>query len=262
MRKAIFLLCLVLAMPVAAQAASDIIATYTYTDGTKVTLCTRDAQHVRMDTSPTAYTLLSNGKVYSVNCDGGQCQVYDLSAMTAGMAGGMTSMFGGGDDSDDNYEVRYEKTGKTETVAGYKGAVYNAVIFENGKVVEREEMVMSDHSNIKKVTDAWIAMSEAMTQTMGKSFQDSLDEAKKMGYGGILRYGKEMRLTKLTVKNLDSSYYKLPKNAEQVQMQQPQQGDDSMGLGNDAKEIGSDAKEATKDEIKGSIRDAISDLFN
>ncbi|MGE4421478.1 MAG: hypothetical protein AB7D39_04215 [Pseudodesulfovibrio sp.] len=260
MRKIVLLLCLVLAMPTAALAASDIVATYKYTDGTMVTLCTRDAQHVRMDTSPTAYTLLSNGKVYSVNCDSGQCQVYDLGAMTSGMAGGLTSMFGGG--SEPNYEVRYEKTGKSESIAGYKGTVYNAVVFEDGKVVRRDEMVLSTHSNIKKITDAWMAMADALTQSMGQSFQDSLDEAKKMGYGGILRYGNEMRLAKLSVRNLDASYYKLPANAQQAQMQQPaQQEDNDMGLGDDAKEIGTDAKETTKDEIKGSIRNAIGDLF-
>lgn len=260
MRRIVLLLCLVLAMPAAALAASDIVATYKYADGTMVTLCTRDAQHVRMDTSPTAYTLLSNGKVYSVNCDSGPCQVYDLGAMTAGMAGGLTSMFGGG--SEPEYEVRYEKTGKIETIAGYKGTVYNAVVFEDGKVVRRDEMVLSTHSNIKKITDAWMAMADALTQSMGQSFQDSLDEAKKMGYGGILRYGNEMRLAKLSVRNLDAAYYKLPADAQQARMQQPaQQEDNDMGLGDDAKEIGADAKETTKDEIKGSIRNAIGDLF-
>ena len=131
MRKFLFSLCLILAMPVSAVAASDIIATYTYSDGTMVTLCTRDSQHVRMDTSPTTYTLLSNGKVYSVTCEDGQCNAMDMGAM-AGMASGLSSMFGGGSDPD-NYEVRYEKTGKTETVAGYKGTIYEAVVLEDGR---------------------------------------------------------------------------------------------------------------------------------
>lgn len=262
MRKFVFVFCLVLALPLSAQAASDIIATYKYSDGNMVTLCTRDSQHVRMDTSPTSYTLLSGGKVYSVNCDSGQCQVYDLGAMSKSMGSGFSSMFGGG--SEPEYEVEYKKTGRSESQAGYKGAVYEAIVKEDGKVVSREEMVLSTHSNIKKITDAWMAMAEALTQTMGESFQDSLEEAKKQGYGGILRYGNEMRLTKLTVKSLDRSYYALPANAQQAQVPQApqQQGSDDMGLGNDAKEIGYDAKEATKDEIKGGIRDAISDLFN
>ena len=42
MRKLIFLLCLFVALPVCAQAGSDIIATYKYSDGSMVTLCTRE----------------------------------------------------------------------------------------------------------------------------------------------------------------------------------------------------------------------------
>ena len=264
MRQLFIVLFVVLLMPMSARAALDIVATYTYSDGTMVTLVTRDAQHVRMDTSPTSYTLLSSGTVYSVTCDeSGACNAYDLSQMMKA-GGGLSSMFGGGE-SEPEYAVRYEKTGRTESVAGYKGTVYEVRVFEDGKVVDRDEMVLSKHSNIKKLTEGWIAMAEAMTQTMGQSFQDSMEEAKKMGYGGMLRYGTDMRLTSLTVKNLNSSYYTLPANSQQVQVQQPsaqQQSSDDMGLESDAKEVGYDAKQATKDEIKSGIRDAISDMFN
>ena len=259
MRQVLLFICLSLVLPGSALAASDIVATYKYSDGNMITLVTRDKDHVRMDTSPTSYMLLSGGKVYSVNCEDGQCQAMDMGAM---MNGSLGSMFGGGNDETD-YEVRYEKTGRTETLAGYKGTVYEAVTFENGKVVSRDEMVLSTHSNIKKLTEGWIAMAEVMTRSMGDSFEDSLDEARKMGYGGVLRVGNEMRLHNLSVKNLSSSYYKLPSSTQQVQPQQmPQQSGNDMGLEDDAKDIGYDAKDATKEEIKGGIRDAISDLFN
>ena len=261
MRGIVLLLCLVLAMPVAARAASDIVATYRYADGTIVTLCTRDTRHVRMDTSPTAYTLLSGGKVYSVNCDSGQCMVYDLEAVTASMAVGLTSMFGGG--SEPAYEVRYKKTGRTETVAGYTGAVYDTTVLENGKAVRRDEMVLSTHADVMKVTDAWMAMAEVLTKSMGQSFCDALEEAGKRGFGGVLRYGDEMRLAKLSVRSLDAAYYELPAHADQAQAGQPAaQPDNGAGLDDDARDIGMDAKQATKDELKDNIRDAISDLFN
>ena len=257
MRQVLLVICLILVLPGSALAASDIVATYKYSDGSMVTLVTRDKDHVRMDTSATSYMLLSKGKVYSVNCEDGQCQVMDVGAM---MNSSLGSMFGGGDDTD--YEVRFEKTGRTETVAGYKGVVYEAVTFENGKVVSRDEMVLSGHSNIKKLTEGWLALAEVMARSMGDSFDDSLDEAKKMGYGGMLRTGDDMRLHKLSVKNLDAAYYRLPANSQQVETRQmPQQSGDGMGVEDDAKDIGYDAKEATKDEIKGSVRDAISDLF-
>lgn len=260
MRQVLLFLCLSLVLPGSALAASDIVATYKYSDGSVITLVTRDKDHVRMDTSPTSYMLLAGGKVYSVNCEDGQCHAMDMGAM---MNSSLGSMFGGGGDDETGYEVRYEKTGRSESVAGYKGAVYEAVTFENGEVINRDEMVLSNHSNIKRLTEGWIAMAEVMTQSMGDSFDDSLDEARKMGYGGVLRVGDDMRLQKLSVKNLSSSYYKLPSTAQQVEARQaPQQQSNDMGLEDDAKDIGYDAKEATKGEIKGGIRDAISDLFN
>lgn len=275
MRKWLILLCLVLAAPMSALAASDIVATYVYSDGTMVTLCTRDKSHVRMDTSPTTYTLLSNGKVYSVNCESGQCQAMDMGAMMGAMnSGGFSSMFGGDDEAggDPEYDVRYKKTGRTENVAGYKGVVYEAEVYEQGKLTSREEMVLSNHSNIKKLTEGWIAMAEVMTQAMGDSFEGSLEEAKKLGYGGMLRYGDSMKLSKLTVKNLNASYYKLPSGTQQMQAQQPpqptqqpqptHQSSNDSAVEQDAKEIGNSARQDTKNEIKDAIGGAISDLFN
>jgi len=262
MRKLLFLVCLLLALPASAQGASDVIATYKYADGSMVTLCTRDAQHVRMDTSPTSYMLLSGNKIYSVSRDDdGTWNAMDMDQMKS-MGGSFTSMFGGGSDTP-KYDVRYEKTGKTEKIAGYSGSVYNAVVFEDGKIVSRDELVLCSHSNVKKLTEGWIAVAARMTN-MNQSFGDSMEEARKMGYGGMLRYGSDMRLSSLKVKNLDSAYYKLPNGTQQVQMQQPpQQAEGSdMGLENDAKEIGYDAKQTTKEEIKDSIKDAIGGLFN
>jgi len=248
-------------LPAYAQAASDIIATYKYSDGSMVTLCTRDSKHVRMDTSPTSYMLLSQGKIYSVNRDDdGTWHAMDMDKMKS-MGSGFTSMFGGGDTPE--YDVRYEKTGKTEKIAGYNGNIYTAVVFEDGKIVSRDEIVLSSHSNIKKLTEGWIAVASRMTN-MGSSFEDCTSEAKKMGYGGMLRYGDSMRLTNLKIKNLNASYYKLPDGTQQVQVQQPtqQQTSDNTGISNDAKEIGQDAKQATKDEVKEGVRNMISDIFN
>ncbi len=225
-----------------------------------VTLCTRDAKHVRMDTSPT-YMLLKGDKVYSVSRDDdGVWQCMDMDKMKGMGMSSLTSMFGGGSKPD--YDVRYEKTGKTEKVAGYTGAVYTAVVFEDGKVVSREEMVLCSHSNIKKLTDGWMAMAARMSN-MDQSFGDSIEEAKKMGYGGLLRYGNQMRLSNLQVKSLKSSVYDLPTGAQQVQTPQsvPSSGGDA-GLSDDAKEIGMDAKETTKDEIKSGVRDAIRGMFD
>jgi len=252
-----FLITCILMLPATGWAASDVVATYAYADGGMVTLCTRDAAHVRMDTSPSSYMLLSGDKVYAVSRDDdGTWQVLDMDAMKQS-GGGMMSMFGGG--SSAQYDVRYEKTGRTEKVAGYSGAVYTAVTYEDGKVVGREEVVLGTQAEIRKLTEGWTAMAARMSN-MARSFCDSVKEAKKTGYGGLLRYGDEMRLSKLQMKNLDAAYYTLPKGARSMQAVQAGSGDG--GLSDDAKEIGQDAKDATKDEIKEGVRSVISNIFN
>lgn len=259
MRKFFFVLFLILTLPAAAL-ASDVIATYKYSDGTMVTICTRDDTHVRLDTSAESYMLLSGGKVYAVSkADDGTWTAMDMDKMKS-MAGNMGgSMFGGGKAE---YDVRYEKTGKTEKIAGYTGNVYTAVVYEDGKVVSRDEMVLSDHDNMKKLSAAWLAMAERLAN-MNASFSDSIQEAKKMGYGGVLRYNNDMRLASLKVKDLDSAYYQLPKGTKQMEM--PTQAEQSSGnsaLSEDAEEIGQDARETTKDEIKDEVSGFIKGLFN
>ena len=259
MLKLIFSLFFLLLMPLCVHAASDVIATYKYSDGNMVTLCTRDSRHVRMDTSPSSYLLLQGDKVYAVSRDdGGNWQVMDMDSMNG--AGGFSSMFGGGATPAKDV-VRYEKTGKTEKIAGYVGTVYNAVVYQDGKVVSRDEIVLSNHANLKRLTDAWMAMASSMSN-MNAAFDASMEEAGKMGYGGMLRYGNSMRLSNLQIKDLNASYYELPSGVQEVQMpSQPSQQSDG-GLNDDAKDIGLDAKEATKDEIKSGVRSAISNIFN
>ncbi|MFV0422073.1 hypothetical protein [Oleidesulfovibrio sp.] len=181
MRRILLMMCCLLAVPVLTYAGSDIVATYKYADGNMMTLCTRDAGHVRMDTSPDSYMLLKGDKVYAVSKDDeGNWHAMDLDQMQ-GM-GGFTSMFGGGASE---YEVRYEKQNKSEKVAGYSGKVYTAIVYEGGKVVSRDDIVLSTHADIKKLSDGWNAIAARMGQAMGPQMaqfvEHSSREAKKWG---------------------------------------------------------------------------------
>ncbi len=207
-----------------AVAATDIVATYKYSDGNMITLVTRDSQHVRMETSPTSYMLLKDDKVYSVSRDDdGQWMVMDMEQMkglTSG--GGFMSMFGGQAAEPKEYTAKYEKTGQKEKIAGYTGIVYNVEMMENGKLVRRDEVVLCSHSDVKKVNQAWAAMSARMGDSMGeemsKSIEQATKEAQKAGYGGMLRYGDEMKLSSLQKKTLNADYYQLPAGAKSVGM--------------------------------------------
>lgn len=220
-----------------ATAATDIVATYKYPDGNMVTIVTRDTDHVRMDTSPTSYMLLQGETVYSVYRDeSGQVMVMDMGQLSqANRQSGLMSLFGGGEQQAQQveYQANYEKTGRREKIAGYTGVVYNVEVLEGDKIVRRDEVVLSTHSDIKKVNEAWIVLGQKMSQAMGDEMAQSLDqatrEAKKKEYGGMLRYGDEMKLHSLKKMSLNIAYYQLPENAQNVQtgqmpdMQQIQQ---------------------------------------
>lgn len=270
MRRIVLGVCCVLFWPVLVFAASDLVATYVYQDGSMMTLCVRDAEHVRMDTSKDSYTLLRGNKVYAVSREDGGWQVMDMEQMGS-MASGMGSMFGGGQSDPTEYEMTYIKTGKKEAVAGYTGLVYNAEVKENGKLVSRDEVVLSTHGDLKRVNEGWVALVTAMTRAMGHagdaSLEKSLQEARDYGYGGMLRYGDEMKLKSLKSSDLKAAYYALPAGAQQVQVgtaPESGQGDDSV-IEKDAEDVGQaahdEAKDATIDEVREGVRNVFKSIF-
>lgn len=267
MRKILLVFLMIVLLQGSAFAASDLVATYKYPDGSMITLCVRDTKHIRMDTSPDSYMLFSGGKIYSVYNDDGQLQVMDMD-QAMGMASGFKSLFGLGKDAPKS-TIKYTKTGRTETVAGYKGIVYNVTITEGENIVRQEEVVMSDHSDLKKINDGWVAIASHMGQMMGKEMaqflEQSAEESKSSGYGGILRYGNDMKLESLQKKSLSASYYELPSTAQQVQIQQPPQQSNEYGMDDelkqDAKDIGSSAKSEAKDSVVDEVREGVRSVF-
>ncbi len=218
-----------------ALAATDIVATYQNSDGSMITIVTRDKAHVRMDTSPTSYLLLKEKKVYSVSQDDmGQWMVMDMDQLKQiNTNSSFMSLFGGGDqeaapETETAYEANYEKTSQREKIAGYTGTVYNIEVIENGEIVRRDEVVLCTHSDLKKVNEGWMAISSTMSELMGeemsKSMEQASKQAKEAGYGGMLRYGDEMKLSNLKKMNLSTTYYQLPEGAKMVQMGAMPQG--------------------------------------
>ena len=204
-------------------AADDIVATYVYKNGDKATLVTRDNQHIRMNVAPDNYMLLQKGTVYAVSKDeDGQWMAMDMSQMKALTAGGLAGLLTGAKtpmpSQDKEYTVKYEKTGKKEQIAGYTGVVYTAKTLEGGKIVSQDEVVLCNHDDLKKVNDAWAGIAVGMSDLMGEKTAGSIEKATKeanaAGYGGMLRYGDEMKLESLKKQALDNSTYEIPPDAE------------------------------------------------
>ncbi len=215
-------------MATTAAAATDIVATYKYEDGNMVTIVTRDSQHVRMDTSPTSYMLLQEDKVYSVSKDeNDQWMVMDMDQLKAVTSTDFMSLFGGGTTEtkkEEPYTATYEKTWQREKIAGYTGVIYNLEVKQGNQIVRRDEVVLGTHSDLKKVNKAWVAISAKMGEILGDEMAQSVEkatkEANEAGYGGMLRYGDEMILHSLRKMNLNLSYYRVPPEAQYVNMGQ------------------------------------------
>ena len=78
MRRILMSVCLLLFVCTGSTWAGDIVATWKYTDGSTMKLSARDDQHIRMDTAPDSYTLLTGSKVYMVQKDDEGWQATDM----------------------------------------------------------------------------------------------------------------------------------------------------------------------------------------
>lgn len=272
MRKA--LAALLFVFLTASLAVADTVATYSYEDGTTIKISIRDSDHVRMDTSEKSYMLVKGEKIYSVSRDDdGKWMVMDMDQMKGMASGGLSSMFGAGNSASKTYKAEYEKTGRKENVAGYTGEVYNVRVYEDGREISSDEVVLSSHSDLKKVNEAWVSISEKMSSMMGQSMSKAIEEAsaeaKNAGYGGMLRYGDQMRLQSLEKQSFDALYYDFPSNAQQVQMG----GAPSMGQPDDSypeeedyedTDSGSDEEESSPsvEDIKQGAQKLFKGLFD
>ncbi len=174
--------------------------------------------------SSSGYMLIQNGKVYTVAMINGVPMVMDMGAMSK-----MASAFGGDQGGEKNqatgpldYEVLEMKdTGRSETVAGFKGRVYQVKARgKNG--IHTEEVVLSDAPEVRAYTEAWQNAGKTMEQALqqGKTSTNDLNDFMAKKGLGLLRYGKEFQVVSLDSKRPPAEHFKLPAN----QMKMPDFG--------------------------------------
>jgi len=279
MRRILISVCLLLFVFAGSAWAKDIVATWKYSDGSTVKLSARDDRHVRMDTAPDSYTLLTGSKVYMVQKDDDGWQATDMAKM-ASMMGGMGGAFGQKKTANiEDYKTSYKYTGKKETIAGYKGKVYRVEVRDGaGKLVSSDELVLSKSKDIRRVNLAMVQISSKMTSMAMPGMAKSADAAKKQAdkYGSVLRYGKDMTLTSVKKASLKSAYFELPKGTTQREVKAPKQAPqkttaaanektaDKKGgfFGDLFKSSEGAAKDQTKTNTTGEVKEGVNKLFN
>jgi hypothetical protein len=256
--RSLLTLFLVFSLPWTAFSA-DLLATWQSADGDLMKVAHRDDSHVRMETQPDSYMLLTGDKIYMVSKDEGKWKVVDMDQMA-----GLMKMYGGvaaGTIQIDDYSTSFQATGRTEKIASYKGTVYLVEVRdENKELIEKDEVVFSKNSDVKRASQAMMAISAKMGNKMGPDISAQLDkamlQAAENDYGGALRYGTDMRLINIEKGPLPDAYFQLPQNSQLVEVPQPPPAQSGQKGGFFGQLMG-DSEDAAKDETRSSTVDAV-----
>lgn len=255
--------CLLLVIPITAR-SEDIVATWRHKNGHTMKLSMRDANHARMDTDKDNYILVNGKKAYMVSNQDGQWTAMDMDVLS-GMMNQFGIRAGSVSHNADAYQPSFKHTGRTETIAGYKGTVYVAETKdESGQLIDRSEIVFSKHPDVERASKAWMGVATRLGDIVGaqtsQAIEKASEQAETSGYGGMLRVG-EMVLVGIKKLSLDAAYFDLPEGAEIVDtetMSSRREKTDHAADDTDlAKTRGVDAQEAAQEDAEQTSMDEV-----
>lgn len=172
---------------------------------------------LRMNTGEAgSYMLVLDGTMYVVSNEGGQPMVFNASSMMRGM---MSSAAQFAPEQFNSEFVSLEDTGRDETVAGIKGDVYTLTYRENDETLS-EEVVLTKDPRAREFRDAMFAMASMAEDIAGEEAAErGRDLQKEMARlnAGILRFGREMKVTAISDEKIAAARFELP--AEPMDMQ-------------------------------------------
>lgn len=207
-RKLIFAAAALLAVP----AWADITAVYAMSGGDPLRVEYRDPANFRIGTDAQNYQLMLDGRLYAIaegrviDVDKVSRQIRAVGADTflAGLLGDATS--------DVPTDVSVRPLGRQETVAGYKGDVYEALArTSNGE--QRAELVVTDNADLKAVQDALMKVAKDAVAAIGADsspYAKPLEQVEQQRLGGLLRYGEDLRLVSLDRAPIAAGRLQLP----------------------------------------------------
>jgi hypothetical protein len=197
---------------------ADVTAVFNAGGQEHITIEYRDDNHVRMSAPGGGYLIITGGEGYIAAQDGRNWTVFrfrDMAAMISRMGASMGAMGLGGDDInildvDGTPEIR--NTGRTETVAGISGEVYE-VISTNASNGNREvtELVLSDHPDALSAYQGFMRITTMMGEMVGVRGLDALmDDTYGLAGKAILRADNDWVLTSVNRGNIPDANFVLP----------------------------------------------------
>lgn len=218
-------ICLTLALlPSLAFAAGS--ATFATDDG-KLEIQWLNSNTVRMGApGDKEYSLLKDGKVYSVYHENGRPQVMDLTSMMT-MMGDMAKQMADGT-VDLGTVLATKATGKKETVAGVTGEIFLITIKSEDGSTETAETVLTDNALAVEMTQAFMATTTAL---VGKDNSQRFLNQLPKGKTGLLRSDNDFTLVKLSGTTPASALFELPAQPQDMSQMLQGLGQQIQGLG-------------------------------
>ncbi|MCK9517011.1 MAG: hypothetical protein WCZ18_06620 [Ottowia sp.] len=172
----------------------------------------QDTQRIRVDLpGDEGYMVLRDGKTYMVSArpESGMPPVMEVGDMMRGMV----DAFGDMADADESasplsqHIESIKKTGATETVAGIKGDVYDAVIADDKGKTTSTQLVLTNDPLAAEMTDAYFAFTASMIGAERIApFRDALPRKQR----GLLRVGDEMVVQAISKDKPAADAFELP----------------------------------------------------
>ncbi|WP_311948465.1 hypothetical protein [Halomonas piscis] len=188
---------------------------------TEISLTWQDADTVRMDFDEEGSLFRLEGKTYTVSRSDGEVEVIDIGAMIE-MMHSMTHQGKNQEDKDPSDALfSTQATGKTETLAGFKGRVYQVQsnLFDEDE--GPDEVVFTDDPLVVEMTHAYFGVMGGMaSKETNQSWLDALPGKDR----GLLRLGDQLRLESIQRTDPPASVFELPAQPMDLQSQMGSMG--------------------------------------
>jgi len=244
---------------------ADTVATYDMKDQGSLVISYRDDDHIRMDTGEDSYMLVTGGKVYGVSRDNGKWTAVDMEQV--GRLGRSLG-FNKGQQKDDATDVKFQKTGRTETIAGYKGDVYIVEVTDAEGGKEQHEVVFGKHRDLETLNRAWKAFGSHLGNAMQMKNLQGLGSQTMQGrqqeLGTALRYEDRMILRSVAKQSLAPPtmnflrVWRGPRHAGDPSRSPSQQDDVVTDTAKKAQDV---AKDEAQDSVVDEVRDQVPGVF-
>ncbi|MEM1401923.1 MAG: hypothetical protein AAGG55_01215 [Pseudomonadota bacterium] len=165
---------------------------------------------VRMNIDNAQWVVIRGGSFYLVSYEDGEAMVIDGGSMMRGFASMMPDVAPAGLQAD---VVSFEATGRSETIAGLRGDVYELRIRDEDGQETVEELVLSDSKEAKEFSEALILMAETVAQLAPdaeESSVDALSSRLRAMNAGVLRYGQEVLISSISSEKIADVRFELP----------------------------------------------------